>query len=619
MVIKSLPQILTLILIFTVFGIFLSFKGIFLSKYSITLRATNQLEILQKLYNISIENPEQYQKNTKLILLLVDALKFSFVYNIPEQEKSPDQNYSYNTFTFPSSLLQLKPQNSLIYKSIADHPTTTSQRLKAIATGTIPVYMEIGQNLGTMRVLEDSFLYQLAQNNKKTIFMGDDAWTSIHNTSYYLRAYPYDSFDIYDLDGIDLTVHKHFFKELSNTDWHVLLAHCTGLDHAGHAYGGNNPEINRKLREMNFLTTQTITNIKENTTFMLFGDHGMLTNGNHGGSMEDEISTVLFTYATNGFAWEKIRLTSEYKIFEKIIKQIPYNKFIHPLNDTENQTKIYEIKQIDMVPTISILMNIPIPHNSLGVIIPKIIMQNCENIISCMNYLTVSYLQNAVQAYVFLDEYLKHPGNSQQINAKYKAYFYSELIKYKNELIEMKNSEKDLEKYLKITLKMQTELNELIKENANKFRASWLEFDPTPAYASVYLLEILAICSLLVILYLMSKKNENKENSKKEIINFDLSWKLIGIIFAINLFAVMFLPIIAFIIILFSTLFYLISKIFVPLLANFKLNLFHPNGLILIFLVFIVFRIYTCFSDSLLYNEGIFLLFTKIRKIINLS
>ena len=38
-----------------------------------------------------------------------------------------------------------------------------------------------------------------------------------------------------------------------------------------------------------------------NTILMLYGDHGMTVEGNHGGDSENEIRTVFFAYTKSGF------------------------------------------------------------------------------------------------------------------------------------------------------------------------------------------------------------------------------------------------------------------------------------------------------------------------------
>jgi len=588
--------------VFIVVSLYLSFKGVFLSKITINTKATSQLSILESLYSErSLIRPEKSPK--RLVLLLVDALKYSFLGFTPPENITRKNNYSSNIFTFPYKISKAQPLNALMYKAIADHPTTTSQRLKAIATGSIPTFMEIGENLGTMKVTEDSFLHQLASNGKHTIFMGDDAWTSLHNNSVYLRAFPHDSFDIFDLEGVDLTVHEHFFEQFQMNDWNILLAHCTGLDHAGHAFGGNNKEIERKLKEMNSLTSQIIQKIKNDTIFLLFGDHGMLDNGNHGGSDEDEVFTVLYAYTPGGFPSEKLKRSKEYEVFKECMYEVPYNTFKHPLNDTEDV-----IKQIDMVGSISRLVNVPIPYNNLGAIIPKLLMQDCYNYIDCMYDLTVEYLLNAIQTYNFIKEYVeKDMGTNRSIDEKYAEDFMNSIMKYKDDFKEIivrqrKKSKNNMKEYIKTAIRIQTELNELLNTNSDLFRAAWAEFNPFCAYLSCIIL-IVIIAGPITKIVLNSAIPLKPLKLSQSI----FTWKSIGLILLLLVLAFFLTPSKLFAICSLLILLGVVWKYFGSI-WNANVWKFSGIGCTLIFLVIGVFRSYSLFTDSLIYYEGTFVL-----------
>jgi len=60
------------------------------------------------------------------------------------------------------------------------------------------------------------------------------------------------SFDVWDLDTVDRQVQRMLFTELkSPSNWDVMIAHFLGVDHVGHKYGPNQPQMGRKLREVN--------------------------------------------------------------------------------------------------------------------------------------------------------------------------------------------------------------------------------------------------------------------------------------------------------------------------------------------------------------------------------
>ena len=133
---------------------------------------------------------------------------------------------------------------------IADAPTTTSQRLKAIMTGTIPAFIEGGANFNSDEVIEDSLLLQLRQrrralrsdgggtgvngvafsspseepaakkdegsgtNDGAAVVLGDDTWLALFGESYWREHVVFPSFDVRDLDSNDAGVAAHMARVL---------------------------------------------------------------------------------------------------------------------------------------------------------------------------------------------------------------------------------------------------------------------------------------------------------------------------------------------------------------------------------------------------------------------
>ena len=87
------------------------------------------------------------------------------------------------------------------------------------------------------------------------------------------------------------------FQELENgSDFDFMLIHMIGVDCAGHTFGSKHPEIERKLRENEARIKKVIEMMDEKTTLMVFGDHGLTTNGDHGVNSLQEMRTAMFTY-----------------------------------------------------------------------------------------------------------------------------------------------------------------------------------------------------------------------------------------------------------------------------------------------------------------------------------
>ena len=75
-----------------------------------------------------------------------------------------------------------------------------------------------------------------------------------------------------------------------------MIAHLIGLDHAGHAFGTKHPKLEEKLLDVEDIVERIIEKMDDDTTLVVFGDHGMTPEGSHGGSSELEMRTVVFAY-----------------------------------------------------------------------------------------------------------------------------------------------------------------------------------------------------------------------------------------------------------------------------------------------------------------------------------
>jgi len=49
---------------------------------------------------------------------------------------------------------------------------------------------------------------------------------------------------------VDQGVVKHMEPQLKKQDWDLIIGHFLGVDHCGHRYGPDHPEMTRKLTEM---------------------------------------------------------------------------------------------------------------------------------------------------------------------------------------------------------------------------------------------------------------------------------------------------------------------------------------------------------------------------------
>lgn len=176
-----------------------------------------------------------------------------------------------------------------------------------------------------------------------------------------------------DFTEVDNNVTRHVPYEMSQSDWNGLVMHYLGVDHIGHKSGPSryvateyksrshltqqSPYMHPKQKEMDEVVKIIYEAVKsrdylDSTLIVLCGDHGMNDAGNHGGSTPGETSPAL--------------------VFLSPKLQKVYKGLNSPVNSTPDDFQYYvTVEQSDVVPTLAILLGLPIPLNNLGVFIPR--------------------------------------------------------------------------------------------------------------------------------------------------------------------------------------------------------------------------------------------------------
>lgn len=254
------------------------FLFIYLNSFLLTKKEINQINF----FNSNKQNKNnKKQKINKIIFFIIDALRYDFI-------TSNNLNHLNNNLTKFQVIHNLLLNNSSqcnLYKFKADSPTTTSQRLNGIMTGSLPTFIEFGNNFQSSQIIEDSLIKQWKLNNKKIIMLGDDTWEKLFPDQFDI-SYPFDSFNTRDLDTVDYGILNNLWQFFSNNqslnNWDILITHFLGVDHIGHTYHAHHPLMNERLSLMNKILEQFIENLSNDSLLILMGDHGMTIDGEHG-------------------------------------------------------------------------------------------------------------------------------------------------------------------------------------------------------------------------------------------------------------------------------------------------------------------------------------------------
>ena len=132
------------------------------------------------------------------------------------------------------------------------------------------------------------------------------------------------------------------------------------MDHVGHRYGPDHPAMKDKLAQMNEMLTDIVRLLSadEDTLLLVFGDHGMTPDGNHGGASPQELDAALFIYTA--------------KEINHLPRTASTTHAATHLGTTESSFR--QIKQTDLTATLALLLGIPIPFGNLGSIIPELFL-----------------------------------------------------------------------------------------------------------------------------------------------------------------------------------------------------------------------------------------------------
>jgi GPI ethanolamine phosphate transferase 3 subunit O len=161
----------------------------------------------------------------QVVIVIVDALRCDLAFGC---DKSL---CGFDDCPHPEGIPFLRnAPNSLRYVIEADPPTTTSQRLKALLTGSLPTFIDLGGTFSSARVLEDTWLAQVNKSGLSSFFVGDDTWMAL--APIFSKSYPAPSFDVRDFDSVDDAVSAHVAEGLGG-GYDVVVAHLLGVDHIG--------------------------------------------------------------------------------------------------------------------------------------------------------------------------------------------------------------------------------------------------------------------------------------------------------------------------------------------------------------------------------------------------
>lgn len=147
-----------------------------------------------------------------------------------------------------------------------------------------------------------------------------------------------------------------------------------------------------KQQQMNDVLKRVVDALDQDTLLVVLGDHGMDRKGDHGGDGDLEVSAGLWVYSKGSALSAKDVPTSH----------LPHKTF--PGEPSPHRS----IQQIDLVPTLSLLLGLPIPFNNLGTVIPELFWRD----LSGSDYAKALDI-NVRQVHAYLEAYRNSPSGGE--------------------------------------------------------------------------------------------------------------------------------------------------------------------------------------------------------------
>ncbi|TNM91816.1 hypothetical protein fugu_018827 [Takifugu bimaculatus] len=371
---KALPVLCLLLWVCALYlaGIYLFLSGFLLVRLEVN-RTSTCGDVLQPAAEEHGDFCRAQPRFRRAVLLIIDALKIDFARFDPNN--TTPRPYE-NKLPVLEETVSVRPSHSRLYPFRADPPTTTMQRIKGFTTGSLPTFVDVGNNFASSAILEDNLIHQFGRVGKRVVFMGDDTWESLFPKSFH-RSLPFPSFNVKDLHTVDNGILQHLYTTMVGGDWEVLVAHFLGVDHCGHRFGPDHPAMADKLTQMDGVIRAVMERLQNDTLLVVMGDHGMTDSGDHGGESQKETDAAIFLYSPSP---------------------------LFPARPSRAEPDV--VPQTDLVPTLALLLGVPIPYSSVGQVLLPLFPSHgpAEGVAGGLSQLDALWI-NAKQVNRFLETY----------------------------------------------------------------------------------------------------------------------------------------------------------------------------------------------------------------------
>ncbi|XP_017602051.1 PREDICTED: GPI ethanolamine phosphate transferase 3, partial [Corvus brachyrhynchos] len=363
---------------------------------------------------------------------------------------------------------------------------------KDLPPGPLPPFIDVGSNFASYAIQEDNLLAQLVQNGRRVVFMGDDTWEGLFPKKFF-RSYFFPSFNVKDLHTVDDGILQHLYPTVDSGEWDVLIAHFLGVDHCGHKHGPDHPEMAKKLTQMNEMLRSLVDHVGNDTLLLVAGDHGMTETGDHGGDSEKEVNAALFVYSRT------------------------------PLFGSGPPEEPETIPQVNLVPTMALLLGVPIPYSNIGEVMAELFSGDGDTVSAALQQLSVYHI-NAKQVNRFLQSYSLVAQDLPAEQLQHLQELFSSAVEEHTQLLAQ------VQGTTVVPAELESRLGSLIGRFQRYLREaravctqSWARFHPLRMVGGCIL-----IASSCLLCYMVSELATSSHSFCRSCLLYPLPWVLVG-------------------------------------------------------------------------------------------
>ncbi|KAK2197152.1 bifunctional Alkaline-phosphatase-like [Babesia duncani] len=311
-----------------------------------------------------------YTAIDKVVFVLIDGLRYDYVVHDPLFDGVGPRSFFTNRFPVTHQFMTdpTFKKHVRLSKLVAPIPTLTSFALKVFISGDTRKTTLMADNLDPDRLPNDNLGIIFRKGNFKVGVTGDSTIGNMMGKDFVDMKHTEPATNIHDLITNDKYVYENYAHVIPENNFTFI--HLCNIDHLGHQGNRVSADMGYYLNKYSDFMKDVMKEISKNQNYLLLacGDHGHRNGGSHGGGKDEELETFLFMMSD---------LELQGRVVDAFVKNPNPPEYVREHNALNGKgTLPYHIgteQHANIPTTLSLLMNVPIPFHSEGVLITDMV------------------------------------------------------------------------------------------------------------------------------------------------------------------------------------------------------------------------------------------------------